>query len=338
MRRGFTRLLWCSWILLIALLLTAHLVGQLTLWTSLLVYAPVTWWMLGGLIIACLAVPLSKRLALVSLLTAIIIGGPLWEYRTHHPLMPQDATPVLRVLTCNRGQHNGHTLAKFIAEQQPDVIAYQETNERGCYLPDAPEYAAYPHRSRVSEFQLLSRHPIVSAGLVTGPQVMVEGRLQPANKVARFELDTPMGHVVLYNLHLLSPRFEIRSMLKPTPPTPTQLMRIERFPGDQEALLEDAMQHAEREVKPTILCGDFNVPSLGPLYRRMTRQFQDSQVQAGCGYGFSFPGDVTAPLTGGQWIRIDYVLANRTWEILRCKVEQQSGAQHSAILSTLRLR
>jgi endonuclease/exonuclease/phosphatase (EEP) superfamily protein YafD len=94
----------------------------------------------------------------------------------------------------------------------------------------------------------------------------------------------------------------------------------------------------ESETLPTVVCGDFNAPALGPMYRRMTTSFQDSHRQAGIGYGFSFPGDITLPFTGGQWIRIDYVLASRAWDVLRCDVEQQMGSQHSAVISTLRLK
>ena len=338
MRRWLTRLLWLGWAGLVLLLIAAHFIGQRSLWTTLLVYVPVAWWCAALLLHAVLAVRVDWRLSLISVFTLLVVSGPLWEFRTHQPPMPVEAMNCLRVLTCNRGQHHGHTLEAFIAEQQPDVIALQESNERGSFLPAAPEYAAYPHRSRISEFQILSKLPIANARMCVLQRQRANGTSQSWFKLARFELQTSGGLVVLYNAHMLSPRFELRTYLQARITDEAERKRTEEFKQEQEALLMALMDQVESESLPTILCGDLNVPSLGPLYRRLTRTFRDSQSYGGAGYGFTFPGDVKLPLTGGQWLRLDYVLVNRDWDILRCDVEQQMGAQHSAVTATLHLR
>ena len=338
MKRWLPGLLWFGWGLLVLLLLAAHAIGQRSIWTTMLVFGPVSWWALSALGIVVLAFKFDRRLSALSAVTAFMIAAPIWEYHTHHPLMPQDASGALRVLTCNRGQHNGHSLAGIIAEQNPDILAFQESNDPGAYVPAAPEFAAYPYRSRVSEFQLVSRYPIVGAKIcvLQTPRHVVAS--QPWFKVARFEVETPAGKIAVFNLHLLSPRHEVRSFLHAKIAEEKQREKVEKFEQEQGALLEETMKLLESEPLPTIACGDYNVPALGPLYRRMTRELQDSHRYAGIGYGFSFPGDVTLPLTGGQWLRIDYVLASRVWEVLRCDVEKQMGSQHSAVISTLRLR
>ena len=343
MRPWLRRIGWFGWALIVFLVLAMHGIGQHSMFTVPLVFAPLQLW-LGGLLVCVMLglVSHARRLIAASVITLVLCAGPLWSWRTHQPPLPGDAWSnpgTLRVLTCNRGQSNGHRLMDFIAQQQPEVIALQESNEPDSYVPTAPEYAVYPHRSRVSEFQLLSKLPSVNAQLVVLSHPMSDGTMMSWFKAARFELQMPTRTVALYVVHLISPRHVLRLYTHATIADPNEAWKERRFFEEQEALLGELMPRIEAEKLPVIVCGDFNIPPAGPLYRRMVRKMQDSHTLAGQGFGYSFPGDVWNPLTlGDHWLRIDYVLCDHAWEVLRCTTEPESQSQHSAVCSMLRLR
>ncbi len=343
MRPWLRRIGWVVWALVLALALLMHRVGQRHEWSALLVFVPLQAWTAGwfaagilGLLGRCRTLPAAAAAA------AFIYSGSVWSWRTHQPPIPASTATdlaTLRVLTCNRGQAHGHTLADYISAVQPDVMAFQESNDAGAYVPGAPEYAAYPHRSRVSEFQLLSKHPIIGAAIVRMDHLMSDGTVMRWFKVARFELASPQGKVALFSVHLVSPRHELlrfagREKVPGTLP-PDQRQIFEQ----QVHLISELTALVSSERLPVVVCGDFNVPPVGPLYRQLTGRLQDAHAKAGLGYGFTFPGDVSNPMTWDhRWLRIDYVLCDRRWEVLRCEVEPESPSQHGAVCATLRRR
>ncbi len=338
MGRWLTRFAWLLWSVIVLLALAVHPVGQRSVWIAPVVYSPPQ---LGVMLLICLAAltfARQWRLSLLCLATALIFAWPVWGWRAHVPVQADEglaAPDCLRVLTCNRGQHYGHSLAPFIAHLQPDLIALQDAHAVSGVVPQAPEYAALPHRQRVGEFQLLSRYPITRAQLLMS---------QPANtpkpflKAARFEVQFGNRVVVVYEIHLPSPRKELRSFVR-SGAAEQAAQSATVFWQTHEALLNDFVQRIEAETLPTVVLGDWNQPPLGPHYRRMTQHLQDAHAEAGIGSGFSFPGDWWNPAAFGHvWLRIDYVLCNHAWQVLRCETEPQSNSQHSAVGALLRLR
>jgi hypothetical protein len=68
-------------------------------------------------------------------------------------------------------------------------------------------------------------------------------------------------------------------------------------------------------------------------------KLQDSQTQAGLGYGWSFPGDWWTPFTAGNvWLRLDLILCTNEWRVLHSEVEPESESQHCAVSAVLHLR
>jgi hypothetical protein len=194
MQRGWSRLLWWSWALIVLLVGLTHLFGQRWFVVGALVYCPPQMWLCGLVLIGLLALRSHRRLALVCLGTAFILAGPLWEWRTHRaPVKPElwSDPNTIRVLTVNRGDHHGHSTAAYILEKNPDVIAMQDSIMPQAYVPGAPEYAALPNRSRMSEFVLLSRYPITKTELLM-TKLQPGATAQPVMfKAARWRLAAP---------------------------------------------------------------------------------------------------------------------------------------------------
>lgn len=341
MRIWLTRFLWASWAVIVLLVLAMHLFGQRWWVVGGLVYVPPMMWIWCLALVACPAWWMERRLAWTCLATIAVFTGPLWEWRTHRPSFSPSvwqSQRTLRVLTANRGDHHGHSMADFVIKQKPDVIAIQDSIYRQAYVPGSPEYAELINQSRVGEFLLLSRYPITKTQLLLTTLPPTPQR--PRNlqfKAARFEIDWNGQTVVVYSAHLPSPRQYMRNFARH--PSREHLARLRQHWAEHQVLIDDLISRAESEQLPTIVLGDWNQPAIGPNYRQLTRKLQDSQTRAGLGYGASFPCDWWNPFTLGRvWMRLDLILCSRDWRVLRNEVEPESETQHCAVSAVLQLR
>ena len=341
MRGWLTRFLWACWAVIVLLVLAMHFFGQRWWVVAGLVYVPPMTWIWFLTIVAITAWWLARRLCWICLATMAFLAGPLWEWRTHRPAFPSSvwqSPQTLRVLTANRGDHHGHSMADFVIKQKPDVIAIQDSIYRQAYVPGSPEYAGLINQSRVGEFLLLSRYPITKTQLLLTE--LPPSPERPRNlqfKAARFEIDWHGQPVAIYSAHLPSPRQYMRNAARQ--PSREHLARLKQHWTEHQALIVDLTERIETDNLPVIVLGDWNQPAIGPNYRQLTRKLQDSHTQAGLGYGASFPGDWWNPFTMGRvWMRLDLILCSREWRVLRNEVEPESETQHCAVSAVLHLR
>jgi endonuclease/exonuclease/phosphatase family metal-dependent hydrolase len=91
------------------------------------------------------------------------------------------------------------------------------------------------------------------------------------------------------------------------------------------------------ETLPVVAMGDWNHPDHGPLYREITGGLRDAHREAGWGYGWTFPDDMSSVLAGGgPWLRLDYILTSPAWQVMVCEVEADAEqAQHRAVAAVL---
>ena len=108
---------------------------------------------------------------------------------------------------------------------------------------------------------------------------------------------------------------------------------------DHATLIHHLLSRIESERMPCVVLGDWNQPTVGPLYRQLTRRLQDAHSAAGLGYGWTFPGDWWTAFTDGQaWMRLDLVLCSTEWRVLRSEAEPESESQHCAVSAVLELQ
>jgi len=259
--------------------------------------------------------------------------------------------PNLRVAFVNRGDQDHTAWESWVVRQAPDLIGLTDVRGKdgqglGVGLPVV---AGLPYLMRIGEHALASRYPFKGTQVIR-PDVPKGSafRVQylPA---ARFEVDVPGGPIAVYVVHLRSPRDALskyRSLRLwrwtlfgvPTHVSPT--ITIDHYWQEQEMVLEGLLKRIEAEALPVLVLGDWNLPDFGPRYRRLTKDLQDSHVQAGSGFGHTFPGDLSHWAAYGQpWMRIDYVLTDkRHWRVVECRVQTASEAarsQHRALFAGL---
>lgn len=246
-----------------------------------------------------------------------------------------DPGPRLVVMTCNIGQRNQVQLTPFVKRTDPDIVVLQDAPHRaGAYARQYPDRHVQGH----GEFVLISRLPIRSAGLVED----LSWKGHPV--VARFELDWQGEPLVVYGVHLPTPRRELSRLMglgvlkewarargwfgtDPTTALAASLTaRVELARALHRRLLG--------EDGPVIVAGDLNTPQWGRIYRILTAALSDAYGECGRGCGFTFPGTSRNPLTlFGPWLRLDYILCNRGLRPLSAEVEPASRAQHRALVA-----
>ncbi len=159
--------------------------------------------------------------------------------------------------------------------------------------------------------------------------------------VARFEIDTPAGKVLLYDLHQMTPRRALTALRPDSIITETGRGELEAFLGQ---LADEAHETGEfvegtRDRKPALIVGDFNMPSDSSLYRMYWSGLTNAFNTVGTGYGYTFPCQRQFQWPSGfPWMRIDHVLASEHWRIRRCWVGSSNGSDHRPIAAVVELR
>jgi hypothetical protein len=310
-------------------------------------YAPKLWVAVVLLLIALPGWIWGRKLAMVLLMTALVWAGPGlgWRWRGFFQSAGHAAPErTLRVLTCNRGESGGHDFFPFVNEQDPDILVVQQSRSFGAWKPDATEIARRPHGAEMGEFLIRSRFPIVSQQLLVAGTVSTRSGPKQVIPGLRCVVEAgALGQIVIYDVHLPSPRQVLRDMGIGAPQASSSSAWI-GTPGEMRSYWE--MHHEcarlihekiRAETLPTIAMGDWNNPDHGPLYREFADGLWDAHREAGRGYGYTFPDDVSRMLAGGKpWLRIDYILASTTWQVAGCQVEADAeGAQHRAVAAVL---
>lgn len=310
-------------------------------------YAPKFWVVISLLVLSTPAWFWGRTLGALLLAAALLWVWPGlgWQSPRLLPRLAQTpSSPVLRVLTCNRGESDGHNFFPFVAQQNPDVLVVQQARSMGAWRPDAAELAARPHGVQVGEFLIRSKFPIVSQQLLVAGVVAAKSGPKQVVPGLRCIVDAgPLGQVVVYNVHLPSPRQVLRDIgiggsanssgsnfLTST----TEVWRYWEMHRECARLIRASIQS---ETLPVVAMGDWNNPDHGPLYREFTDGLLDAHREAGRGYGYTFPDDVSHVLAGGQpWLRIDYILASPAWQVTDCVVESDAEqSQHRALSAVL---
>jgi endonuclease/exonuclease/phosphatase (EEP) superfamily protein YafD len=335
-------------VLLVTTTLALHWGGQHNVTTAFLLYLPAWLWALPLAVLLPLLLFVSRRGALVAAVMLTAYWGWWLDYGW---VGPQDlnAPSDVRLLTWNRGQSGGQSLQPLKQRVRPDIIALQDAHRRMSSYTAAPEYADLPHMAQEAEFLVMSRFPILrseSIAFPSAPDAVPEKNVIIAG---RFEVDGPAGVFVLYSVHFPTPRDTLSHHargafllgLLGVPGTEWGRKRVEyqRYWDMHLFLARQLRQRIAAETLPTLVAGDFNSPAMGPVHRQFASLLQDSHMEKGTGYGYTFPGTTRNPLAFFRaWLRLDWVLASRHWETLAQETESGRASQHLAVFAAYRMR
>lgn len=342
----------CSWAYLACLCLLTlgfHLVGQNNITTAALMYLPPWLWILPTVLLLPLTLLFDWKSFLALGLTSLVYGMFHMGYQptmishvSNADMLPNS----IRVLTWNRGQSRGVSLQPLKNELKPDFILLQDAGRRFESYRNNPEYAEFKDVVSSNEFTLLSRWPVKNSESLAFSAPSASGISHPA--AARFEVSADSGPIVIYSIHLHTPRGALESYkhgsfiygLIGVPGTPWGEKRkiYQSFWDLQMRVAKEIATRIERESVPVIVAGDFNTPAFGPIYGCFGELLLDAHKEAGKGFGYSFPGNSKSVFTLRRpWLRLDQIFVSSKWEVLN-SATVEANAQHLPVFADIRLR
>jgi vancomycin resistance protein VanJ len=279
-------------ILLVFLL--GEYVAERTWLTTLLAYAPPLLFALPTAVLFLVVLNRRRQAELIfGAAAALFCWFVLLGFRA--PLAPAPEGPRLRVLTYNiaHGSAGVGRIAAVVRRYRPDVICFEEVNGFQS-LPDplpALQKALFDYRFvRGGEVTLATRLPVRSVAthpLITGGayRVAVETAVEYKGRV-----------VTVLGVHLATSATP-ESLTDRRGSIPAYLRRTTGVRESQIARLEEITARIDT---PLVVCGDFNTPPRGHLYRRLTETYEDAFAARGTGFGWTYPATLPA-------LRIDYI-------------------------------
>ncbi len=325
---------WLSWITALWViggtlgLITLSAIGERTPFTAALLFLPASLWMIPALLLGLAAIFIRPKLLIPLALQACWFFGihlsPQWN-----PRFDRSPEPALTLVSFNRGGTLEQGLEDFVTAEGVDIILLQEANHlMHKYMRLFPDYSG----ELVDEFLILSKHPIVEKELI---YLQTERRGLPC--AGRFVVRWQDTDVVIYNVHMPTPRFALSHWWDPAVRKITYLPDPATYWKERFSLLDQLMERVAAEEGPVILGGDFNMVPRGALYRKVARQFQDFHRVGGGGHAYSYPGNALDPMGRlGPWLRLDYLFASAHWDIVHFQTEAPRKTEHLAVLGRAR--
>lgn len=225
----------------------------------------------------------------------------------------------LRIVTCNvhRTQMDPTALGRLIADKRPEVIVLQDwTARQERDLFGESRYRLCRH----DEMLVASIFPIKKEEALDGPE-FADGK----GSVIHCELETPVGVIHLFNIHLNSPRYALEDLLDRKWPGLEELERNSSLRLVQSRVVRRAV---DAQVGPLVIAGDFNTPSESFVYRQEWAGLTNAFSDAGFGWGYTY-------YTRRSGVRIDHVLAGPGWRCLCCRVADAVGSPHRPVIADL---
>jgi endonuclease/exonuclease/phosphatase family metal-dependent hydrolase len=285
-------------------------------------------------VIALLALGL-RRFLWTQLVSSFLLLFPLMGFVLPGTSAGVPGVLTIRVLSFNvdSGFAGNQAVADKIFAASPDVVLLQETPFWGGELAVALR-ARYPYVEGSTQFIVASRYRIVTT---TDPERLnFYGRMR-SPRFMRYLIDTPLGPIVFYNVHPISPRgvlhvHQFRAALH-------QLRTGELFAGDPEAdvrsnvglralQIETAAAAASRESLPVVVVGDTNLPGLSGVLRKNLSGFTDGFRSASWGFGYTFP-------SSHPFLRLDRMMVSRWLRFSSFQIDCEGVSDHLCIMAEL---
>ncbi len=330
MRRLLAILTWGCFGFLLVLLFLLEWKAEVHWMLTVLLFAPPQLFLLPA---AFLALPCAAfrqwRLLLVNAGAVLIVTLGYMHWRGGS--IPPKAAGSLTLITHNAGQGNRQQFADFVASQDPDILLLQDVRNRGQEFE-----RKYPNCNVVERGEFIC----ISKSLIQQSKLLERPNWHGRPVMARFEVLIHGQPTAFYSVHLPTPRDQLSRLLGPR--AALAMFGNEELPGGRATLHEWNAARIElyratadlisQERLRYIVAGDFNMPDHGMLYHRFAGFLSDSQMHAGSGCGFTFPGGMRSIVALlGPWLRIDYAFAGRGWQPAACEPEPGLLSQHRAV-------
>ena len=214
------------------------------------------------------------------------------------------------------------SIATLLKEEQPDVVCIQE-----YYLPNKADFSEFPYQyihfkvpSHKLGHAIFSKYPIISKGAFDFDNTY--------NNSLYADILVEGDTIRIYNLHLQSLGILPTVDFIQQRGTEKIKNRISQSFVQQEQQVIKILEHKENTTYPVIFAGDFNNTAFSYVYKQLKEGMNDAFQERGNGLGTSF-------YFNNYPMRIDFILASETFEIIDFNNKKESFSDHYPIFSTL---
>mgnify|MGYP003638619698 FL=1 len=218
----------------------------------------------------------------------------------------------------------GDTIVKFIQNERPDIICFQEFDNRKIrshYFEEYPyKYVDFEYDNNRVIQAVYSKYEIVHKGLLEFPETL--------NSAVYVDIKYNTDTLRIYNLHLES--LSIRPYNIKSERSDKLFGRLRHSFAKQQEQSTIVKEHMKNSPYKNIVCGDFNNTQFSNSYFTIKGNLKDSFLEKGRGYGktinfWKFP------------FRIDYILVDPAFEVLSHKNYGINLSDHEPIMATIKI-
>jgi vancomycin resistance protein VanJ len=274
-----------------------------------------------------LAIRWDRPLLAPLVLAALVTLGPVMGIRTGWRawFVSPDAERDIRIATFN-AQGAGSlelSVTDLLLDLDVDVLAVQEC---GSGITGAFQFLEEWHTDEAGSLCLISRWPIVEKRQMEREAFAAAGG---AAMVVTYRLEAQPVPVFLTNLHLDTPRAGLERIRSGE--IEEGVSRLEGKTTLREIEHARARRWVEERPHPHIVVGDFNAPPESVIYRDAWADWTNAFSRAGRGFGFT-------RMNGWIQARIDHILVDDIWTVVRAWSGPDVGSDHKPMLAEMRLR
>jgi endonuclease/exonuclease/phosphatase (EEP) superfamily protein YafD len=273
------------------------------------------------------AVALDRPLLLPLLGAAFVVLGPVIGLHTgwRRVFVSPDPARDLRVMTFNAegGRGMSWTPTGVLDALEVDIAALQECGSSMAERVRALEGWFTDARSGAC---LISRFPIVAVSQMDREAFLSVGG---AGLVVTYVLAVGDREISLTNVHLETPREGLEAIRSGDLAEGAPLLEGKSMLRTFEHRF--ARRWVDTLPRPRLVVGDFNSPPESPMFRSHWADWQNAFSRVGVGLGGT-------RLNGWIRARIDHILADDRWVVVRSRLGPNLGSDHAPLLADLRLR
>ncbi|TVS20944.1 MAG: hypothetical protein EA424_01425 [Planctomycetaceae bacterium] len=303
---------------------------------TVMMFGPRWVWLLPLLVLTPISLICRQR---VRTLLPLLLAAAVVVFCTMHFAIPRSgwfsqSSTRFRVLSCNvEGDRGGPAaLHRLVWKHQPDAVALQECS----HWDDQHLARIFPgdwHVRRAGSLLIATPHQIIETHEHRRPRA--PGSETRINGLYCL-IDGPLGPVGVCSIHLRTPREGLYTVLD---------RRIGLAPGRSAAVTEeiewrrieseDLSSWLRRIDNPTVVAGDFNMPTESRIYRRYWSHWNNTFNQSGWGFGATKITRVRGIRYG---LRIDHILADQKFSATGAWVIDPIGSDHLPLMADVTVR
>lgn len=217
-------------------------------------------------------------------------------------------------------------IASFIKNEKPDVVILQEYKPNSRFTINYPysyyhkDYNYYKKVYIPSGLIIFSKYPIINSGALS--------RAKFTTSIVYNDLLINNDTVRIYNFHLNSLGIKAEKNNLGSNDSNKLINQIKHSFKIQELEVNLLVKNIDSVKHKTILAGDMNNTPYSWAYKNLKNNLNDTFLQAGKGFGrtYNFKG---FPL------RIDYIFADPSFDVLQHKNYDVKYSDHYPIMATL---